>query len=104
MHFPGQGKGFVKIVTGVDRSLVEQGNGGFLFKPVVKLITSEPGESLDAPVPLIPEAGESDGSEESTPESLEAESENSTPEGVSGGSGGNSGGGNSGDQGGGPNK
>ncbi|MDA1256885.1 MAG: DUF4382 domain-containing protein [Chloroflexi bacterium] len=47
------------VVTGVtidfdlDRSLVEQGNGGFLFKPVVKLIVTEPGEPLDAPAPLL---------------------------------------------------
>jgi hypothetical protein len=47
------------VITGatidfdLDKSLVEQGNGGFLFKPVVKLITSAPGESLDAPVPLL---------------------------------------------------
>jgi len=58
----------VTIDFDLDRSLVEQGNGGFLFKPVVKLITSAPGETLDAPVPLIPEAGEADDSEEPTPE------------------------------------
>lgn len=58
----------VTIDFDLDRSLVEQGNGGFLFKPVVKLITSEPGEPLDAPVPLIPEPDESDDSADSTPE------------------------------------
>ncbi len=39
----------------LEQSLVEQGNGGFLFKPVVKLITSKPGDALDAPVPLLGE-------------------------------------------------
>ncbi len=43
----------------LDKSLVEQGNGGFLFKPVVKLITTKPGDSLDAPVPLLGESGDS---------------------------------------------
>lgn len=37
----------------LDKSLVEQGNGGFLFKPVVKLIVSEPGATLDPPAPLL---------------------------------------------------
>lgn len=38
--------------------MVEQGNGGFLFKTVVKLITTKPGDSLDAPVPLLGDSGD----------------------------------------------
>ncbi len=45
----------------LDKSLVEQGNGGFLFKPVVKLIVSEPGATLDPPAPLLGAANASDG-------------------------------------------
>ncbi|MCH7593792.1 MAG: DUF4382 domain-containing protein [Chloroflexi bacterium] len=44
----------------LDKSLVEQGNGGFLFKPVVKLIVSEPGATLDPPAPLLGAANASD--------------------------------------------
>lgn len=47
----------VTIDFDLDRSLVEQGNGGFLFKPVVKLIVTEPGAPLGPTAPLPGESG-----------------------------------------------
>ena len=59
----------VTIDFDLDKSLVRQGNGGFLFKPVVKLIVTEPGAPLDTPVPLLgaPGAEAGDQAPEATP-------------------------------------
>lgn len=45
-------KTFISLDFEVDKSLVERGNQGFLFKPVIKLAVGEPGEEGSAAVAL----------------------------------------------------
>ena len=71
----------VTIDFDLDKSLVRQGNGGFLFKPVVKLIITEPGAPLDTPVPLLgaPGAEAGDQAPEATPTPVSEPTATSTP-------------------------